>query len=74
MGSKRYEHKLIEHGDAAEFGRLVSAAGAEGWAAAGYAVLPSGERSALVVRKTRDSDHHHDRHRRREIGGDDDDS
>lgn len=59
MSSKRYEHKVLESSELAEFQQLLTAAGAEGWSAVGYGVLPSGARSALLQRKQHDGEHHH---------------
>jgi len=63
MSSKRYEHKVVESSELAEFEQQLTAAGAEGWSAVGYGVLPSGARSALLQRKQHDHGEHHHGHR-----------
>ena len=68
MSSKRYDHKLLESADRAEFEQQLSSVGAEGWSVVGYGVLPNGSRSALLQRKQHDASdhdhgHRHDHHR-----------
>lgn len=65
MSSKRYEFKVLESSDPADLEQQLNGAGAEGWGAVGYGVLPNGHRSALVQRKGHDGHGHGDRHRRR---------
>jgi hypothetical protein len=66
MSSKRYEYKVLESADLAEFEHHLATVGGEGWSAVGYGVLPDGRRSALLERKQKshDHDHHHHRHDR----------
>jgi hypothetical protein len=67
MSSKRYEHKLLESNDRAEFEQQLSSVGASGWSVVGYGVLPDGSRSALLERKQHDDRrHHHGHHRERQ--------
>lgn len=68
MSSKRYEFKILETADLAEFEQQLSAIGAQGWAAVGYGVLPNGIRSALLQRKHEEHDHSHRGHHRRGRG------
>jgi hypothetical protein len=67
MSSKRYQFKVIEAADAAALETKLREAGAEGWSAVGYGVLPDGTRSVLLERKEKDRHHdrHADHHRRR---------
>ncbi len=67
MSSKRYEYKVLESSDLAEFEQQLTTVGGDGWSAVGYGVRPNGSRSALLQRKQHDPDqhdhHHHDHHR-----------
>lgn len=69
MSSKHYAYRIVESADPAELERELTSAGAEGWEAVGYGVLPNGQRSALLQRKNREREHgdhhrhhHHERH------------
>jgi hypothetical protein len=66
MSSKRYEYKVLESSDLAEFEQQLTTVGGEGWSAVGYGVLPNGSRSALLQRKQHDHGHdeRHHHHRR----------
>jgi hypothetical protein len=60
MSHKRYQYKVIEAAEAAEFETLLKNAAVQQWVAVGYGVLPDGRRSALMERKTKV--HHARRH------------
>jgi hypothetical protein len=59
MSHKRYQYKLVEAAEAAEFEELLKMAGSQQWSAVGYGVLPDGRRSALMQRKTKVHSHKH---------------
>jgi hypothetical protein len=59
MSHKRYQYKLIEAADTAEFETKVREAGSQQWSAVGYGVLPDGRRSALMERKVKVHSHRH---------------
>jgi hypothetical protein len=61
MSHKRYQYKLIEAADAAEFETKLKEAGSQQWAAVGYGILPDGRRSVLMERKTKVHSHHRER-------------
>jgi hypothetical protein len=60
MSHKRYQYKLIEAADTAEFETLLKHAGSQQWSAVGYGVFPDGRRSVLMQRKVKV--HRHSRH------------
>ena len=69
MSAKHYEYRVVEVTELAEMERQLTALGSDGWAAVGYGVLPSGQRSVLLSRKQdkRKRDRHgHDRPHERE--------
>jgi hypothetical protein len=63
MSHKRYQYKLVEATDAAEFETMLKEAGTQQWSAVGYGILPDGRRSALMERKSKVHSHRnkHDR-------------
>jgi hypothetical protein len=68
MSSKRYQFKILESAELADFEQQLGTLGAQGWSAVGYGILPNGSRSALLERKREHPrTHHHDRdHHRRD--------
>lgn len=64
MSHKRYDYKLVEAADTAEFETLLKEAAIQQWSAVGYGILPDGRRSALMERKSKVHSHrrkhHHD--------------
>jgi hypothetical protein len=67
MSHKRYQYKLIEAAESAEFETLLKEAGAQQWSAVGYGVLPDGRRSALMERKTKVHSHHRHKQHHEEL-------
>jgi hypothetical protein len=63
MSHKRYQYKLVEAVDQAEFETLIKEAGSQQWSAVGYGILPDGRRSALMERKVKVHTHRHKDHR-----------
>ena len=61
MSHKRYQYKLIEAADTAEFETRIKEAGSQQWSAVGYGILPDGRRSVLMERKTKVHSHRKDR-------------
>ena len=68
MSHKRYQYKLIESADVAEFEASLKEAGSQQWSAVGYGILPDGRRSALLERKTKVHTHRHKHHHHDELG------
>jgi hypothetical protein len=63
MSHKRYQYKLVEAADTAEFEAMLKDAAIQQWTAVGYGILPDGRRSALMERKSKVHSHrskHHD--------------
>lgn len=57
MSHKRYQYKLVEAAETAEFETKLREAGSQQWSAVGYGVLPDGRRSALLERKVKVHSH-----------------
>jgi hypothetical protein len=62
MSHKRYQYKLVEAAEPAEFESLLKEATIQQWTAVGYGILPDGRRSALMERKSKAHSHGHKDH------------